>query len=281
MHMLQHISEENDNVGQLYVDGMFWPNSPHRKGIVGVQVNHFACGGITVGVTMSHRISDGCNLGSFVSYWASVARHGSSDHKEVLPFNPHFIQYPNTSNFFPPDASALFPKHINAVTRKFVFPNSKLSDLKNKVVTEGGSILSINNVTRVEVLTSLLYKTALATSSSFKPYFIILPANIRDKFVPKLPHTTVGNYVACMMVKTRYESETSLSVLVSKIKEQKIELERLQNVQMVHQRMESIISSLGTKEEFLDSIVNISFLLSSFVGSHIANSISDGEIRQL
>ncbi|XP_076891058.1 akuammiline synthase 1-like [Bidens hawaiensis] len=266
MNMLQHISEVKDNVGQLYVDGMFWPDSPHRAGIVGVQVNHFACGGIAVGVTMSHRIGDGCNLGSFVSYWASVARYGSTDHKEVLPFNPHFIQIRKTANSLPPEASALFPKHINAVTRKFVFPNSKLSDLKNKVFTEGGSTLSINNVTRVEVLTSLLYKTALASSSSFKPYFINFPANIRDKFVPKLPHTTVGNYVACMMVTTRDESETSLSVLVSKIKEQKIELERLQNVQMVHQRMESIISSLGTKEEFLDNNVNRSFLLSSFCG---------------
>ncbi|XP_076899658.1 akuammiline synthase 1-like [Bidens hawaiensis] len=266
MNMFQHISEDNDTVGQHYVDGMFWPKTPHRAGIVGVQVNHFACGGIAVGVTMSHRIGDGCNLGPFISYWASVARYDSTDHKEVLPLNPHFIQYPNTSNFLPPEASALFPKHINAVTRKFVFPNSKLSDLKNKVVAEGGSTLSTNNVTRVEVLTSLLCKTAVASSSSFKPYFINFPANIRDKFVPKLPHTTVGNYVACMMVTTEDESETSLSVLVSKIKEQKIELEQLQNVQMVHQRMESIISSLGTKEDFLDNIVNRSFLLSSFCG---------------
>ncbi|XP_076935710.1 limonoid 21-O-acetyltransferse-like [Bidens hawaiensis] len=267
MNMSQHISEENDTVGQLYVDGMFWPNSPHIASLVGVQVNHFVCGGIAVGVTLSHRVGDACTAVSFVSHWASVARYGSTDHKEVLPLTPHFIQSPATANLLPLlDTSALSPsKCSEPVTRKFVFPNSKLIDLKNKVITEGGSTLSIKNPTRAEVLTCLLYKTTLARASSFKPYFLFFPANMRSKFVPKLPQTTVGNYVASILISTQHETETSISVLVSKIKDQKIELDRVQNVQLVHQRTDWIVSSLFNGE--VENVVNRTFLVPSFCGT--------------
>ncbi|XP_076891059.1 akuammiline synthase 1-like [Bidens hawaiensis] len=149
MNMLQHVSDENDNVGQLYVDGMFWPNSPYTESLMGVQVNHFVCGGMAVAISLSHKVGDGCTLGSFVSHWASVARYGSTDHKEVLPLDPYYVQLPATTNFVPLEIVDLLPRRPNAVTRKFLFPNSKLSDLKNKVIAEGGSTLSINNPTRV------------------------------------------------------------------------------------------------------------------------------------
>ncbi|XP_076899665.1 acylsugar acyltransferase 3-like [Bidens hawaiensis] len=234
MNMLQHVSEENDIVAQLFVDCMLWPNSPYTEILLGIQVNHFACGGMAVAISLSHKVGDGCTLGSFVSHWASVARHGSTDHKEVLPLDPYFVQSPATTNFVPLEIVDLLQRRPNPVTRKFLFPNSKLSDLKNKVITEGGLTLSINNPTRVEVLTSLIFKAVVAsttpTSSSFKPYFLLSAANIRNKFVPELPQTTVGNYNTSMLVTSRHESETSLSVLVSKIRKEKIDLERLQNV---------------------------------------------------
>ncbi|KAF5781301.1 putative vinorine synthase [Helianthus annuus] len=57
MNMSQHIND--DTVGQLFVDGMFWQMSPpHRATLVGVKLNHFACGGMALGVSMSHRIGD-------------------------------------------------------------------------------------------------------------------------------------------------------------------------------------------------------------------------------
>ncbi|XP_076925897.1 17,18-epoxy-17-hydroxycur-19-ene N-malonyltransferase-like [Bidens hawaiensis] len=239
MNLLQVISDEDDNVAQLFVDGMFWENSPKGVTILGVQVNHFVCGGMAVAVSLSHQIGDGCTLGSFVSHWASVARYGSTDHKEVLPLNPHFVQHPAIT-IVQPEIPALQPRGPNVVTRRFLFPNSKLSDLKNKVFALAGGE-SINNPTQVEVLTSLLYKTAVATttpssSSSFRPYTLLFPANIRSKFVPKLPKTAVGNFVAGLFIKTQDESETSLSVLVSNLKKQKIELDRLQNMQLLRKK---------------------------------------------
>ncbi|XP_076958460.1 vinorine synthase-like [Bidens hawaiensis] len=110
MNMLQHISEDNDIVGQLFVDGMFWENSTYVESLLGVQVNHYECGGIGVAISLSHMIGDGCTLGSFVSHWASVARYGSINHKEVMPLNPHFVQSPNITKFVPLEVSDLLPR---------------------------------------------------------------------------------------------------------------------------------------------------------------------------
>ncbi|XP_076911824.1 acylsugar acyltransferase 3-like [Bidens hawaiensis] len=198
MNMSQHISDEDDIVAQLYVDGMFWEESPKGATILRVQVNHFACGGIAVTMSLSHKIGDGCTLGSFVSHWASVARYGSTDHKEVLSLNPHFVQHPAITNVSP-EVPALQPSGRNVVTR--------------------------------------------------------------SKFVPKLPKTAIGNFIAYTVIKTRDESETSLSVLIFKIKKHKIEHDRLQNVQLAHEWLDSIGSSVGNEE--LENVANRFFLVSS------------------
>ncbi|MFS8019844.1 putative deacetylvindoline O-acetyltransferase [Helianthus anomalus] len=263
----QNMSVEDHTTCQLFADDMVWQNSPHSTSLVGVQLNHFACGGIGLAVSMSHKIGDGCTLGSYISHWASVARYGSTDHKEVLPLNPHFIQSPAKIRV-PLETSALNPTCINRVSRKFVFPNSKLNDLKNKVLAEAGSTISINNPTRVEVLSSLIYKTAVAAatpkSGSFKPSFLVIPVDMRKKVVPKLPQTTVGNMVSLMMVTTRHERETSLSTVVSEIKKQKMELKEVQSMQQVSQKFQLFLQSLGNED--IENFANRSFTCSSLCG---------------
>ncbi|XP_076891061.1 diaboline synthase-like [Bidens hawaiensis] len=233
MNMSQHVSEDDDIVCQLFVDGLsWWQHSPNKRtDLLGVQVNHFACGGIAVAVAMSHLIGDGCTFGSLMSHWASVARYGSLDHKDVLPYKPHFIQVQPTTDFHgpPPQASVFYTGCVNHVTRKFVFPNSKLSDLKNKVLetAEGGSTLSINKPTRVE------------------------------------PQTAVGNLGTCVFVTTKHESEASLNVLVSRIQKQKMEIEGVKSMQLASERIDSAMSRLS-KEEGLEDYK--CFLCSSLCG---------------
>ncbi|XP_076899670.1 akuammiline synthase 1-like [Bidens hawaiensis] len=255
MNMRQHASEDDDTVGQLFVDGLsWWQHSPYnRDNLLGVQVNHFACGGIALAVVMSHLIGDGCTYGSLMSHWASVARYGSLDHKDVIPFNPHFIQVHPTTDFHgpPPQAAVFYTGCVNPVTRKFVFPNSKLSDLKNKVLemAEGGSSLSITKPTRVEVLTSLIYK---AWATRVKKSILLVPVNVRNKFVPKLSQTAVGNLGTCVLVTTKHESEASLNVLVSKIQKEKMEIKGVKTMQLASERIDSAMTRLSTEEGLED-----------------------------
>ncbi|KAK9062779.1 hypothetical protein SSX86_019969 [Deinandra increscens subsp. villosa] len=246
------ISEHDENhLDASFADDMVCYNSPHNVSLVGVQLNHFVCGGVALAVSMSHIIGDSCTLASFMTHWASVAAdYGLVDHKSVLlPLNPFFIHSPR-SNSILPDSSAVINQDLisNYVMRTFVFPNSKLSDLKNKVVAAG----SINNPTRVEVLTSLLHKTALlaaATNNSgcFKPSYLFIMVDIRNKLVEKLPQNTAGNFASFMMVPTRDKSETSLSMLVGEIKKHKLQMEGVQSVKHAAENLISSMSKLGNE----------------------------------
>ncbi|KAM0011131.1 putative transferase [Helianthus debilis subsp. tardiflorus] len=144
------------------------------------------------------------------------------------------------------------------VSKIFVFPNSKLSDLKNKVAfaTSG----SINNPTLVEILTSLLYKTALAAATTksgcFKPSYLFFMANARDKFVPKLPKSTVGTCVKAIMIETHDISETSLSTVAGDLRK-KLQFEEMQNVQQLVEYTKWLMGRLGNGE--LENGVNYKF----------------------
>ncbi|KAI3797512.1 hypothetical protein L1987_32769 [Smallanthus sonchifolius] len=77
-------SELDEHPERYFADNMVCYNSPHITSLVGVQINHFACGGLAVAVSLSHLVSDGCTNVSFLNYWGSVARYGSPDHKEEM-----------------------------------------------------------------------------------------------------------------------------------------------------------------------------------------------------
>ncbi|KAM0011135.1 putative deacetylvindoline O-acetyltransferase [Helianthus debilis subsp. tardiflorus] len=228
---------------------------------VAVQLNHFSGGGLALAVSLSHTIADGCTLGSFLSHWASVALYGSTDHKEVLPLNPHFINSPRTQPALP-KARVKMEVANNFVLKNFLFPNSKLSDLKNKVA---GSII---NPTRVEVLTSLVYTTVVAATTTksgcFKPSYLFFVVNVRDKFVPKLPQSTVGNCAKAMMVETRDISETSLSNVVGEIRKKKSQLESIQSVQQLVEETKSLMGKLVNGG--LENVGKGSYWCSSFCG---------------
>ncbi|KAJ0547637.1 putative deacetylvindoline O-acetyltransferase [Helianthus annuus] len=150
------------------------------------------------------------------------------------------------------------------VMRKFVFPNSKLSDLKKVVAS------SINdNPTRVEVLTSLLYKTALAAATTnsgcFKSSYLFLPVNTRSRLAEKLPQTTVGNIGSLILVPTTHTSEASLSMLVSEIKKQKLQFEGVQSVQQATENYKLAQSILGNDQD-LETLFKRSYVCSSLCG---------------
>ncbi|KAI3767473.1 hypothetical protein L2E82_17606 [Cichorium intybus] len=264
----QDITEQDRNMDHLFADGLVCENYPLSTNIAGVQLNHFACGGVGVAVSMSHIIGDGSTLGSFVNHWASVARYGSLDHQEVLALNPHFVQYPKTLHIQP--KSPVNQAYANLVTKKFLFTNTKLSHLKNKVnqVAAAGSTPRINNPTRVEVLTSLLYKTAITAamkkSGYFKPSYLLMPVDLRDKLVEKLPQTTVGNLLALMMVPTTHETEISLSAMTAEIKKAKSQLQGVQSVQHAAENLQSLMSKFVN--EGFEDVAKRSYVCSSLCG---------------
>ncbi|XP_071718381.1 epi-neemfruitin B synthase L1AT-like [Rutidosis leptorrhynchoides] len=258
------LSELDNTLDSLFANDLVNYKSPCNTSLVGVQFNHFACGGLGLAVSMSHIIGDGATFGSFLGHWASVARYGSANHQEVIPYIPHFIQFPLTGSI----QAAYRAREIdqtNVVLRKFVFPNSKLGDLKKLVE------INNNEPSRVEALTSLLYKTAANAaakrSGSFKTSYLFIMVNMRNKFVKKLPQSTFGNIASVILVPTdRHTSETSLSKVVEDIKKtMSEELEGIQSVQNIGEYIQTSRSRMR-KQPNIKKVVNGSYWCSSLCG---------------
>ncbi|KAF9677833.1 hypothetical protein SADUNF_Sadunf08G0148900 [Salix dunnii] len=182
--------------------------------LVLVQANFFPCGGLGIGVRISHKVADTVTFCTFIRAWAAAAfRSGDS---AVLPLL-------NASSVFPPQnisvtkpAAALEFMIDRCVTRRLVFDASKIAALQAKAVSE-----SVQCPTRVEAVTALIWKCAMNASRSNSEHlrYSILsqPVNLRKRMVPPLPEHTIGNLVG-YFASCATECEVELQSLVGQIR---------------------------------------------------------------
>lgn len=156
----------------------------------GVQLNLFHCGGIAIGICLSHQIADALSLFTFLNSWAEIARGRDQSPKQIQP--PEFV----SAKLFPPknvsgfDARSGVTKE-NTVSKFFVFDGEVVENLKGRY---GGGV---ERPTRVEALSAFIwsrYVAAVTASDEGKKYAVIHAVNLRPKMEPPLPPDAFGNY---------------------------------------------------------------------------------------
>ncbi|KAL6283242.1 hypothetical protein ACE6H2_014171 [Prunus campanulata] len=176
-----------------------------RLPLLAVQANLFECGGIAIGLKMSHRLVDGTTASTFISCWAKTALDEGDDHQ--VPFMvPKF----DAASYFPPldflnssQPSSVKLVGIKCITKRFVFDAPKIATLQSNLA----SALAPHAPTRVLVLSALIWKCAmeaLSKSSNIplgsRPSSFKLAMDLRRRFEPPLPQTLGGNAVANIFV---------------------------------------------------------------------------------
>nr|XP_043620142.1 deacetylvindoline O-acetyltransferase-like [Erigeron canadensis] len=202
-----------------------------------VQVNHFECGGVAVAVSLSHKIADGSSLYHFFSDWAKMTRICSKKDTPEILIDPHFITCEHTNINF---SGVYIDTPKDCVTRSFMFPGSKINDLKLKAMAmsmECGQ--PIMNPTRVEALTWLLYKYSVAAatknnSGPYKPTGISIAVNIRRKMIEPLPENSIGNILSMLDVETRNESEMNPGYIIGELRKKKMEIGGIKDIQTIY-----------------------------------------------
>ncbi|XP_050378766.1 vinorine synthase-like [Argentina anserina] len=170
--------------------------SPDQLPLMAFQVSVFACGGISVGISLSHKIFDMETANTFFKSWASVFRR---DHKAAITSNPNICQ---ASSTFP--ASDNLPQKYLAfmesmwfeekkyVTRRFAFDAKAINTLREKAKSD-----LVPNPTRVETLTCFLWKHATFASrhggTSRRASVIAQAMNLRRRLKPPMPDDSIGN----------------------------------------------------------------------------------------
>ncbi|KAL3577884.1 hypothetical protein D5086_019388 [Populus alba] len=166
---------------------------------LGIQYSIFECGGIVIGLCISHKVGDASSLFTFIKYWAATAR-GEADHIS----RPDFI----SATLFPPiNISGFKPAtgitKEDVVTKRFVFRSSSIELLKEKCSPASGSLENQRPPSRVEA------------------------------FEPPLPEYSFGNYYRIAFTISSIDTGEENDNLVSQIRDSigKIDKEYVKKLQ--------------------------------------------------
>ncbi|KAF3644748.1 putative deacetylvindoline O-acetyltransferase-like [Capsicum annuum] len=212
-------NQYNDAINIVFPQGFPWSDSlSSGRSLLVVQLSHFDCGGLAVGICLSHKIADGYSLCKFIIDWADTTQDDQSDFKPSSFFNP--------ASFFPLMDDPLTiprvaPEPQRCVSRMYHFSSANLTRLKDIVATNSGVV---QNPTRVEVATTLLYKcgvaVSMANSGMFKPTLLSHQMNLR----PSIPLNTIGNATSQYGTMAMIEDEINLSKYMARIQKTKQKL---------------------------------------------------------
>jgi hypothetical protein len=165
--------------------------------LVVVQATLFKCGGMALGIGISHRLADASTTSMFIHNWACAAL-GSG---EAVP--PEF----GAASRLPPRRefnTASPATHLvveKSATRRYVFDASKIAALRAKATSA-----SVEKPTRVEAVSALIWRCATSVSKSKygspRPSKLIQMINIRKRLQPPLPENCFGNLVWCFEAQT-------------------------------------------------------------------------------
>ncbi|XP_061999442.1 stemmadenine O-acetyltransferase-like [Rosa rugosa] len=162
--------------------------------LLACQINVFACGGLAISASVSHKIFDGDTGYAVLKTWASIFRGARDD-----------IVHPNLSQaslFFPPRdplpqnyldlMDSLWFKRSNYVSKRFVFDAKSIATLRARSTSE-----NVPKPTRVEILTSFIWKHAMAASralssgTSPKTSIVVHAVNMRPRMNSQMRLDTV------------------------------------------------------------------------------------------
>ncbi|KAI3745711.1 hypothetical protein L6452_08117 [Arctium lappa] len=206
--------------------------APEDARITNVQMNIFECGGIVIGLCISHKIVDLAATHTFLRGWTNMVC-GANE-----------VVYPNLT------ASALFPakdmwikeasmamcrswiKKGKFSTKRCVFDADAIARLKAEATRNG-----VKNPTRVEVVTALIWKCAMAASKENcgfqKPSFLTHSVNLRRKLPSSLSKDLIGNALWVTPAEWRDNHDPTFHGLVKKVHESfsKIDIEFVKKAQ--------------------------------------------------
>lgn len=156
--------------------------------LLATQINMFNCGGLAIGICMSHRIADGFAFSTFINAWAKSCRLGlnevSSPSFELGIFFPAVRDLPNIEA-----AAAPLKSGLKIVTKRFLFDGKAITKLKAEV--------DDRQVTRVQMVIALIWKAHIsalrAKRGHLRDFLLMLPMNLRGKTVPRVSENCYGN----------------------------------------------------------------------------------------
>ncbi|KAL0464254.1 UNVERIFIED_CONTAM: Stemmadenine O-acetyltransferase [Sesamum latifolium] len=181
-----------------------------------VQINFFECGGVAIGVCMSHLVADASSLVEFMNAWAATCR--GENPKSAPEFGVMARYFPaqdlSDSNVSP----ALLMGNDKLVMKRFVFDKEKLAALKQAAATGDGS--DVKDPTRVEAVSAFILKYFIENNllDAKKSLVAAHMVNIRSRAIPSLENAFGNGCFLCAAELGHDQGSWPLPELVSKLR---------------------------------------------------------------
>ena len=170
-HLVECLRQPNIPSFQKFLPRESWKKPTEGDHVAMIKVTTFACGGIAIGVLVSHTIVDGISLIVFLKGWAAIARKACEEGVVCPNFGAPsiFIQNGAYSREAVMTALSRPCKSGRCIVRRIVFDASAIASLKTQATSS-----SMQNPTRVEVVSAFLWKcimTAFKATSGIQGHF--------------------------------------------------------------------------------------------------------------
>ncbi|OVA13187.1 Transferase [Macleaya cordata] len=263
-------------------------NATNSKVVLTVQVNVFNCGGIVIGLSLSHKIADASSFFVFIKDWAATARGDTKKIKGGPRFDvlPSLFPQRDLMGYMPQSMIMNTMREEEIVAKKFVFEDSKITELRKRSIAINGSIQEYPS--RVEALSALIWRCFMdvdqakkknggaSSTGGVRVYGVAHPVNLRSRIVPPLPTNTIGNMfsvaVALSIINDNTEADdhrdkdNQYSNLVGKIKDALRKIDRDHVIKL--QTTDTHIKSVKQIAEVMSgSTDDIEMVLLSFTSS--------------
>ncbi|KAL3641588.1 hypothetical protein CASFOL_012403 [Castilleja foliolosa] len=176
------------------------PNDP----LLSIQITKFKCGGLSISISLSHRISDVSSLGTLITAWSNA--HHNNNNQEPIMIIPTFDSpslFPGTNlecDFEPPHKVAL---------KRLLFNKEVISSLRDKLRPNknGNGYLSRVRVVSA-VIAKALIRVELAKRGKSRVCYIGQAVNMRSRTIPRLHEHLNGNLVVEAVTKCMDANES-------------------------------------------------------------------------
>ncbi|XP_057786544.1 stemmadenine O-acetyltransferase-like [Salvia miltiorrhiza] len=160
--------------------------------ILSVKTSFFDCGGIAVGVRLSHKLADGWSALAFVDAWAARCRGEGS--RIIHPSFDVALRFPPmNSSWRSPMSLAVTNERF--VTRRLVFEKEKVAKVRGLEASRS----EVKDPSRVEAVSAFLWRSFIGAhrragveTASFLTTHVV---NLRPRAAPPLPDHAFGNCI--------------------------------------------------------------------------------------
>lgn len=189
--------------------------------LLAIQVTMFKCGGLAIGVCMSHRIADAATLSMFIEAWVATTNLLKNENQQeciqkIFPCFDSAVYFPRRG-LAPLNFEAFSNPSCTIVTRRFSFDNKAISTLRANIPPNTAPTSKLQLVIAV-IWKALLGAEKLKDEHS-RATHIVQPVNLRNKITtPVLPKHCFGNLCILASVPTMAAENIEISDLAVQLR---------------------------------------------------------------